>query len=74
MAPLVDFPPEPARPLAIATLFIRGENSDYIDDQGITVINQMFSNVQIATIKGAGHWLHAEQPQKFVELVSNFLT
>ncbi len=74
MNSLLDFPLEAVAPVGIPTLFIRGENSDYVDDRGIAVINQTFSNARIETIRNAGHWLHAEQPQKFSELVSHFLT
>ncbi len=55
------------------TLFIRGGNSDYIDSDGISVINQHFSQASVGTIEQAGHWLHAEKPLRFAELVSRFL-
>ena len=55
------------------TLFIRGGNSNYILDEDFDLIHTIFTNSRIETIKNAGHWLHAEQPQIFVELVTNFL-
>ncbi len=55
------------------SLFIRGEQSGYIDEQGRALIEQHFSKVQFKTIENAGHWLHAEQPDVFFQMVSAFL-
>ena len=57
----------------VPTLFIRGENSDYIGDAEIEVIKHHFGNYLIETIEAAGHWLHAEKPKPFNHLVLNFL-
>ena len=55
------------------TLFIRGGNSNYILDEDIPDIKTAFPDSRVATIPGAGHWLHAENPQMFFELVDGFL-
>lgn len=55
------------------TLFVRGENSDYIDTDGLSAIERHFSQASVETIAKAGHWLHAEQPKQFLETVSDFL-
>ncbi len=55
------------------TLFIRGGNSQYIDSEDVPTIRTIFPQAQLATIPDAGHWLHAEAPQAFAELVLNFL-
>ena len=57
----------------LPTLFIRGASSDYIDDVGIEVIERHFENASIATIAAAGHWLHAEKPEEFSQLVLDFM-
>lgn len=57
----------------VPTLFIRGALSNYIKDEDIKQIHQYFPAAQIATIQAAGHWLHAEKPQEFIEIVQNFL-
>ena len=59
--------------LELPTLFIRGSASDYIGAAEIDVIERRFGAAEIATIDGAGHWLHAEQPQEFLRLVGGFL-
>jgi len=60
-------------PFAKPTLFIRGESSNYITNQDQTNIKTLFSNVQIKTIKNAGHWLHAEQPDSFIKMLLEFV-
>jgi len=55
------------------TQFIRGEHSDYIGIAEESEIANHFDNATISTVKDAGHWLHAEQPERFSRLVLNFL-
>ena len=55
------------------TLFVRGENSGYITLLDETSIQKQFPKSQIKTILGAGHWLHAENPQQFHQIVVDFL-
>lgn len=54
-------------------LFIRGEHSQYIQDADIEQIKQHFINAQFTTLN-TGHWVHAEQPQAFIKVVSEFIT
>ncbi|MEP2024061.1 MAG: alpha/beta fold hydrolase [Reichenbachiella sp.] len=61
-------------PIEMDTLFIRGGSSNYIPDEDWDDIEEIFPNSKLATIEGTGHWLHAENPDKFYELVINFLT
>ena len=56
------------------TLFIRGGQSDYVTDGHVSAIEALFNHVELVTIPGAGHWLHAEKPQQFNQLVMDFLT
>ncbi len=55
------------------TLFVRGEYSNYISEDDIDVIEEIFPMAQYRTIDHAGHWLHAENPQQFYQEVLNFL-
>ncbi len=55
------------------TLFVRGENSSYITSLDETLIQKQFPNSQIKTVSNAGHWLHAENPQQFHQIVLDFL-
>ncbi|WP_281226830.1 alpha/beta fold hydrolase [Flavobacterium aquiphilum] len=55
------------------TLFIRGGNSNYILDNDFDGIKEHFPSSEVVTIPNVGHWLHAEDPAMFYELVSTFL-
>ncbi len=57
----------------IPTLFIKGELSSYLKEKDIEIINMMFPQSTIKIIKNAGHWVHAEQPIEFNEIVAHFL-
>jgi esterase len=54
-------------------IFIRGEKSPYILEPDVMLIMQLFPTAQIVTIKNAGHWLHAEQPEIFTGIVRRFI-
>jgi esterase len=74
MESLTEFdPPTSDWVVDLPTLFIRGGNSGYVGSAEIDVIERHFSNVEIATIEGAGHWLHAENPIEFARLALDFL-
>ena len=57
----------------IPTLFIRGLRSNYVSDSELERIEDFYMNLETADIEDAGHWLHAEQPDEFFELTSDFL-
>jgi pimeloyl-ACP methyl ester carboxylesterase len=50
-------------------IFIRGLLSKYILDEDKALITDIYPDAKIIDIAGAGHWLHAEQPKKFMEAV-----
>ncbi len=54
-------------------LFIRGEKSDYVKYEDFDQIYRNFPKADIKTIEDAGHWLHAEQPEAFLNTVYSFL-
>jgi esterase len=55
------------------SLFIRGDRSNYVLDQYRPKIDALFSNAELQTIEGTGHWLHAEKPLEFLERIRTFL-
>ena len=57
----------------VETLFIRGELSNYIPESDFEEIRRKFPNSKIVTLKGSGHWVHAEAPEAFYNLVMDFL-
>ncbi|WP_109299617.1 alpha/beta fold hydrolase [Aquimarina sp. AU474] len=55
------------------TLFLKGENSNYILQEDETRIQRQFPDVTIREISSAGHWLHAENPTDFLTEVLEFV-
>ena len=54
------------------TLFLKGENSNYIADHDEDLIFTHFPDAEIENIADSGHWLHAENPIQFFETVMRF--
>jgi len=55
-------------------LFIRGENSEYIQMEDLPFIGQIFPKAELVSIKNAGHWIHADAPEEFSKTVLDFLS
>jgi esterase len=56
------------------TLFVKGENSDYIQMEDLPMISQLFPKAELVTVKKAGHWVHMDEPKEFAEKVLDFLS
>ena len=54
------------------TLFLKGENSSYIEDEDELLISHHFPAAKIIRIENAGHWLHAENPTEFARAIENW--
>ena len=57
----------------VKSLFVYGKTSNYVTQEHQPQIKRLFPNASFIGIDNAGHWLHAEQPQKFIEAVNGFL-
>ncbi|WP_138936498.1 alpha/beta fold hydrolase [Roseovarius arcticus] len=55
------------------TLFLSGEKSDYVLPEHREVIKPLFPKARFMALKGAGHWLHAQEPRAFVDVVGGWL-
>ncbi len=74
MEALLGFPddlPEPA--YDGPAYFLHGEKSPYVAPRTHPRIRALFPEADIEALAGAGHWLHAEQPDAFVEKVGGWL-
>ncbi len=58
---------------AVSCLVIRGEKSNYINENDIEDFRLRFSDCSFETILGAGHWVHAEKPKEFFDCVMKFI-
>lgn len=62
-----------AEPYRGPVLWLAGANSDYITEDDAPVMRKLFPRVHKISIKGAGHWVHADQPEIFLNVVRGFL-
>ncbi|HLP56875.1 MAG TPA: alpha/beta fold hydrolase [Fluviicola sp.] len=62
----------PPDEVLIRTLFIRGALSNYIIDEDIPDLEDQFPDSDVITVPNAGHWVHAEAPEAFVNAVLEF--
>ena len=63
----------PDDPVEKPTLFISGGNSDYVTDKDWQHIKILYPQAEHVVIDGAGHWVHAEKPDIFIQQVNRFL-
>jgi pimeloyl-ACP methyl ester carboxylesterase len=54
-------------------LFIAGGRSEYLQQAHHSTVLALFPSAELATIEDAGHRVHAEQPERFVDVVLAFL-
>lgn len=54
-------------------LFVYGENSRYMTGSGRAAIDHCYTRAEMTPIPDAGHWLHVEQPERFIAAVTAFL-
>lgn len=56
--------------------FIKGENSAYLPESDFTEIRKVFPGAEFIVIPGAGHWIHADNPEMvrkcFLRLLDNY--
>ena len=60
-------------PCLTPALFIKGERSDYIREASFNDIKKVFPHAVLKVVAGAGHWVHADNPQGLTEAVADFL-
>lgn len=56
------------------TLFLKGENSDYINKSDEVEITKYFPNSEIEIIEKSGHWPHIENPTDFTNKLLKFIS
>ena len=55
-------------------LFVAGAESDYIQPHHQGEIQRLFPMAETRVIDGAGHWAHADKPERVTALLADFLT
>lgn len=54
-------------------LWVAGERSDYVRPEHGPTMRRLFPRTTLVTVRGAGHWVHSEQPEVFVSVLRTFL-
>ncbi|WP_413205133.1 alpha/beta fold hydrolase [Rhodospirillum sp. A1_3_36] len=73
MGDLVGFPALDVSAFPGASLFMRGDRSNYVRDDYRPAIEALFPRARLVTIKDAGHLVHAEKPEAFLSILTGFL-
>ena len=55
------------------TFFINGGSSRFVRSSHISTIANFFPNHMLTTIRGVGHWVHAEAPDDTIALLKQYL-
>ena len=63
-----------ATPYEGPVLWMAGETSGYITGEATSAMRRSFPRVRKVTVRGAGHWVHSDQPATFLEILRAFLT
>ena len=53
-------------------LFLLGERSDYVQPEHRPRVRELFPAARFLSLRGTGHWLHAEKPEEFVAVAETF--
>jgi esterase len=72
MDDIQDWPAIAAPPYAGPTLFLAGARSRYVRPEHRPAIAALFPAARFVTLKNAGHWLHADDPEGFLAVVEAF--
>ena len=55
------------------TLFVAGARSDYVRPEARPTMRALFPDSRVVTLKDAGHWVHADDPDGFASAVEAFI-
>ncbi|QDO88717.1 alpha/beta fold hydrolase [Ornithinimicrobium ciconiae] len=61
-------------PFTGPVLWVAGERSNYIQPEHRPAMEELFPRTVLVRVKGAGHWVHSQQPQAFTSALRTFLT
>lgn len=73
MPGIEDFAAPPGARFDGRVLVMAGERSPYIRAEHHALFRALFPLARFATVPGAGHWVHAENPSGFLALLEPFL-
>lgn len=65
--------PPPGATFDGPVLWVAGANSHYVLAEDRVRMDELFPATRLVRIKNAGHWVHSEQPEVFLETLRHFL-
>lgn len=65
--------PDGEQPYEGPSLVLRGSDSHYVADDMLPSVREVLPRARVVTLKNAGHWLHADQPESFQQAVDAFI-
>ena len=54
-------------------LWVGGADSKYVREDYAAAMDRWFPRNRRVTVKGAGHWVHSEQPEVFSQVLRQFV-
>lgn len=70
---IVDFPDIDDTFDAHPVLWLKGEHSDYINDDSTDAMRALFPMTRKVQIRDASHWVHSEQPKLFTQTIDYYI-
>ncbi|KJR28462.1 histidine kinase [Vibrio navarrensis] len=64
---------EPIPQTDIPTLFVKGGDSPYLQNEHQAAVVQQFTQAKAHVIANTGHWLHAEKPAEVLRAIRKFI-
>jgi len=71
--PAIIAPPAGVAAFEGPCLVLRGADSSYVQDDMLPMLRDVLPKARVITLKDAGHWLHADQPEAFSQAVETFI-
>jgi pimeloyl-ACP methyl ester carboxylesterase len=65
--------PQGTAPYDGPVLWVAGGKADYVRPDYAETMERLFPKVRKLTVKDAGHWVHSEQPEIFLQVLERFL-
>lgn len=56
------------------TLWVLGAESGYVTPEFYPAMRTLFPNVERVAVPNAGHWVHADAPEQFTQILRRFMT
>lgn len=70
---IVDFPDVELTYDNHPVLWVKGSESQYINDDAAVVMRELFPATRRIQIRNAGHWVHSEQAKAFTETIDYYI-